>query len=99
MDIETQDQYFAVLKEAIQQTEEYIKHYPEINMYQSILNQLVFIQNVVMIERRIPTEDEVEKLTLGSIAVKNFDYENDPYADLLMDCYSKCLRYTSLRPS
>jgi hypothetical protein len=95
--IVTRKQYFEILKEAILQTEKYIQVYPELTMYKSILNQLIFIQNIVVNENRVPEKEEIDRVTLGSIAVKNFDYEHDEYADILMDCYSKFLRYKSLQ--
>jgi hypothetical protein len=95
--IETRQQYFEVLTDAIHQTENYISRYPELSIYTNILTQLLFIQNIVMNEKRVPQKDEVNRVSLGSIAVKNFDYENDPYADLLMDCYSKFLRFKDLK--
>ncbi|MCQ4141562.1 immunity protein Tsi6 family protein [Chryseobacterium sp. EO14] len=79
---------------AIHKTEELIKLSPEIPMYQSIYRQLLDINEKIIKNTTVFSENELYKrYFLGHLAVKNFDYENDEYAKLLIDIFGGVFDY------
>ncbi|MDN4028416.1 immunity protein Tsi6 family protein [Chryseobacterium gambrini] len=79
---------------ATQKTEELIKLSPEIPMYHSIYNQLLDIDEKIIKNNTVFSENELYKrYSLGHLAVKNFDYENDEYAKLLIDVFGEAFDY------
>ncbi len=79
---------------ATQKTEELIKLFPEIPMYHSIYNQLLDIDEKIVKNTIVFSENELYKrYSLGHLAVKNFDYENDEYAKLLIDIFGGVFDY------
>ncbi|WP_457288915.1 immunity protein Tsi6 family protein [Pedobacter sp. UYP24] len=75
-------------------TEDYIKQLPEISLYKSILTQLRYVKSIVVDENRKPTEDEVEPVTFGVIAIKNFDEDDEPYRTMLINLYGDFERFS-----
>ncbi|MGY4385169.1 hypothetical protein ACVWYN_002205 [Pedobacter sp. UYP24] len=45
-------------------------------------------------ENRKPTEDEVEPVTFGVIAIKNFDEDDEPYRTMLINLYGDFERFS-----
>ncbi|MFY7845874.1 immunity protein Tsi6 family protein [Chryseobacterium gambrini] len=91
---ETKKSYRDTLNLAIQKTEELIKLSPEIPMYHSIYNQLLDINEKIIKNTTVFSENELYKrYSLGHLAVKNFDYENDEYAKLLIDIFGGAFDY------
>jgi|GEM_PF-92372 len=88
--------YRDTLNLAIQKTEELMKLFPEISMYHSIYNQLLDIDEKIVKNDIVFSENELYKrYFLGHLAVKNFDYENDEYAKLLIDIFGGAFDYHS----
>lgn len=86
--------YRDTLNLAIQKTEELIKLSPEIPMYHFIYNQLIDIDEKIIKNTTVFSENELYKrYSLGHLAVKNFDYENDEYAKLLIDIFGGVFDY------
>ena len=86
-EISTKLEYEKLIYETIEETQELIKQFPSMSIYRNILEQLKYIESIVITERRNPTKKEVEPVTLGSIAIKNFEYEFDPYARKLINVF------------
>ncbi len=86
--------YRDTLNLATQKTEELMKLFPEISMYKSIYNQLLDIDEKLIKNNIVFSENELYKrYSLGHLAVKNFDYENDEYAKLLIDIFGGAFDY------
>jgi hypothetical protein len=94
--INSKKEYIEALNDALNQTLVLKNEFQEISVYRSIFNQLVFIKAIIVDRNQIPNEEEIESLTLGSIAVKNFDYNDDPYAKLLIEIYGNIDIYESM---
>lgn len=88
--------YRDTLNLATQKTEELMKLFPEIPMYHSIHNQLLDIDEKLIKNNIVFSENELYKrYSLGHLAVKNFDYENDEYAKLLIEIFGGTFDYHS----
>jgi hypothetical protein len=95
-EVKTKSEYKEILLSVITETETLCKQFPQINMYRSILNQLQYIYKIIFVEKRMPTKKDAEPLTLGAIAIKNFEYEEDPYARKLINIYGNFDDYDEL---
>ncbi|MDN5285266.1 MAG: hypothetical protein JWR38_1540 [Mucilaginibacter sp.] len=94
---EERDTYAQTLDQAIAETEQFIKQFPHLTIYRPILQQLLYIQNIVVTEKRRPNPKDVDQLTAAQISLKNFDdYSDgkDPYARLLFYIYHGFKRYS-----
>jgi c-di-AMP phosphodiesterase-like protein len=90
------EEYLTKLFGAITETEDLVKRFPQLYIYDSILNQLLYIKNILVDQGRIPAPDELERITLGAIAIKNFDdYSGvqDPYGQMLIRIYGGICLY------
>lgn len=91
---ETKAYYREILDATTSETERYVRKFPEISMYENILSQLQDIKEKIVVEQIVLTEDEVfERCSLGAIAVKNFDLENEEYAQRLSDIFGGAMDY------
>jgi hypothetical protein len=82
--IQSKQEYREILDKTITQTEEYVAMSPTMGLYQVILKQLTYIKDIVVEKGRIPTQEEKEMISIGPIAVRNFDdYGDDPYSRAL----------------
>ena len=69
---------------------------PNRGMLKVILTQIEFIENCVQNGARIPTVDESAQITIGAIAVKNLQEEDQEYATWLSEisyAFRKNLKY------
>lgn len=90
----TKSYYRSVIEQAIVETQKLMLMSPEVTMYNSIYNQLVDLKTKVVLNNIIiPKFDLYRMYSLGSIAAKNFDLENDEYAQRLSDSYSGAFDY------
>jgi len=63
-------------------------------MYQEIYNQLLDINELVVVQERKISDDEIySRYTLGAIATKNFDLEHEIYAQKLSDIFGGSFDY------
>jgi hypothetical protein len=91
---ESKYEYTAVLNEAIKMTQKYVSELPELMIYKSILKQLLYVKSIVVDQDRKPTVKEVLPVTFGTIAVKNFDEDDEPYKKMLIDLYGDFERFS-----
>ncbi len=93
----TKSKYNKIIAEAILETKALMEKFPEISMYKSIYDQIVDIQDQIIIKKIIFTEAEIfDRYSLGSIAVKNFDIENDEFAQKLSDIFGGSIDYSTM---
>ena len=93
----TKKYYREIVENAIDTTEVYIKKFPSIEIYNSILKQLKDIQrNIIFDNVEFNEETLYERYNLGAIAVKNFDLEKDEYAQRLSDVFGGSFDYYSM---
>lgn len=71
--------------------------FPNLTIYSNIYNQLKDIHKEIIEEKKMFTKTKVfDRYTLGTIAVKNFDSENDPYAIKLMYIFGLSYKFSQL---
>lgn len=86
--------YTKIVGIAIEETERLLKQSPEITMYSVILNQLIDIKENIIDNNIVFSESELyRRYTIGAIAVKNFELENDEYAQKLSDVFGGTFDY------
>jgi hypothetical protein len=85
--IKTKTDYKDAVQWLIAATKQSLEISPPIYMYVILLRQLVFIENIVIKENRALDDKEYARLTIGRIAVKNFDCENEKYGYLLCEIH------------
>lgn len=68
-----------LIEQTIAETKQYIEKFPEIKVYANILDQLLFIKQILIVEKRKPTFMEINSTYVGSIAIKNFE-DNPQYS-------------------
>jgi len=74
--LKTINDFSNLLNSAIEETNGYIKQFPEMMIYKNLLQQLQFVKKVIIEESRKPTFYETNSTYIGAIAIKNF--ENNP---------------------
>lgn len=96
----TKKYYRDIINQAIIKTDELLKISPEIQMYHSIHNQLIDINEKIVKNSIVFSENELHKrYSLGEIAVKNFDLEHDEYAQKLSDSFGGMFDYHEMPES
>lgn len=90
----TKAYYQEIMEQAMAETDRLRKMSPDVALYEVIYAQLMDLKEQV-IDRSIVFSRSVlyKRYSLGTIAVKNFDEEYDPYAQKLCDCYGGALDY------
>lgn len=92
---ESKNNYKKVFNECIKQTEKLTLQFPEIPLYQIILNQLETLKvRLIDKEITISREELFDKYSFGSIAAKNFD--DTIYGNNLMFVYGMSYKYLNL---
>ena len=93
----TKAYYQEIMAQAMAETDQLRKMSPDVSMYEVIYAQLMDLKTQV-IDRGmvIPRSVLCKRYSLGTIAVKNFDEEHDPYAQKLCDCYGGALDYHAM---
>jgi hypothetical protein len=82
----TKTNYKNILADVLEQTKKYVDEFPSIPMYQQIYNQHLDIKELIVIQHKILSGNEIyNRYTLGAIASKNFDLEHEVYAQKLSD--------------
>jgi hypothetical protein len=90
----TKKYYREIINQAIIKTDELLKMSPEIQIYHSIYNQLIDINEKIVKNNLVFSENELsERYSLGELIVKNFDLENDEYAQKLSDSFGGMFDY------
>lgn len=90
----TKKYYKEILNQTILQTKELLKTSPQIQIYHSIYNQLIDILEEVVKNNNVFSENELyARYSLGALAAKNFDLENDEYAQKLSDSFGGTFDY------
>ncbi|APW33465.1 immunity protein Tsi6 family protein [Prevotella intermedia] len=93
----TKSYYRWIIEQAIIETEELMQMSPTIIIYKSIYNQLVDLRTKIVLNNTMVSKFDLYRMySLGSIAAKNFDLENDEYAQKLSDSYSGAFDYHSM---
>ncbi|MBK2266493.1 MULTISPECIES: immunity protein Tsi6 family protein [Francisella] len=93
----TKKYYQTIVNLAIKETEAILEKNSKITLYNSIYNQLLDIQEQIINNNAILSEDELyDRYSLGAIAVKNFSLENDEYAQKLSDSFGGAFDYSSM---
>ncbi|WP_312076431.1 immunity protein Tsi6 family protein [Chryseobacterium sp.] len=96
----TKKYYREIINSALLETEKLLKMSPEIIIYQSIYNQLADINEKIIKNHIIFSEDELyNRYSLGALAVKNFDLDNDEYAQKLSDSFGGTFDYNEMKES
>ena len=72
------------MQKALQQTAEFQKLDPSWSLLKQVRTQLEFMQKCTE-NGRAPTPEEADRVTVGPIAVKNFDDTQPEYASWLME--------------
>ena len=90
----TKAYYQEIMAQAMAETDQLRRMSPDVAMYEVIYAQLMDLKEQV-IDRGmvIPRSVLYKRYSLGTIAVKNFDEEQDPYAQKLCDCYGGAIDY------
>lgn len=97
--VSTKEEAKKVVIETLLQTEDFIKQFPEIELYKLIEKKIKIIQEDVFLKKIQLNPFEVmliPKYKLGAIATRNFDLEKDEYAQRLSDIFSLIYEYSEL---
>lgn len=90
----TKKYYREIINIVTEETNILKKMSPDIRIYLSIYNQLIDIQDKIIVNSIVFSEEELyNRYTLGAIAVKNFDLDNDEYAQKLSDSFGGTFDY------
>lgn len=93
----TKKYYREIVNLVTEETRILIGMSPEITIYLSIFNQLLDIHKNIIEKGIVFSEDELyAKYSLGALAVKNFDLENDEYAQKLSDSFGGTFDYSQM---
>lgn len=84
--IQSKSDWDVFLQKTLQQTVEFQKLDPSWSLLKQVRAQLEFMQECTE-HGRAPTPDEVARVNLGPIAVKNFDDTHPEYANWLMELF------------
>lgn len=96
-EVETKKEFRDLIEEMIKETANLILRFPQIEMYQSIYDQLQDIKYTIIVNKKELTEDEVdERYTIGAIVTNNFDSEKELYARKLEDIFGAACEYFEL---
>lgn len=93
IEVETKKEYRSLLKNTLEETNDYITKFPEIVLYDSISSQISDIINTINESIVLNQEEIYEKYSLGAIAVKNFDANNEIYSRKLQDIFGGLFEY------
>lgn len=86
--------YREIVSQAIIETGKLLEMSPEMTMYHSIYNQLIDINEKVIKNSIVFSDREIYgRYSLGALATKNFDIENDEYAQKLSDSFGGMFDY------
>lgn len=90
----TKNYYRKIISLATKETQILKEMSPVVVIYSSIYDQLLDIYENIIKNNIVFTEDELySRYTIGAIAVKNFDLENDEYAQKLSDSFGGTFDY------
>ncbi|MDI1257331.1 MAG: immunity protein Tsi6 family protein [Flavobacterium sp.] len=90
----TKKKYRETLEMALAETLFLTQRTPSMTMYKVIYDQLVDIKENIILKNVVFTEDEIfGRYNLGAIAVKNFEVEEDEYAQKLSDVFGGSIDY------
>ena len=93
IEVNTKKAYKDLLKSMLKETNDYLTRFPELTLYHSISSQIADIihvidENIVLEEQQI-----YDRYSLGAIATKNFDAQNELYARKLQDIFGGLFDY------
>ena len=80
--IQNDSQFRAILRKAIEVTDEMVRQHPSFQLALMIQPQLTFIAQFLNGDR-VPTPQERARVNIGVIAVRNFEDTDPEYADWL----------------
>lgn len=83
MEIKTFAEFKALLGQTIEEAHAYEKKYPDMPIYGNIGAQLAFVKKILVDEKRKPTKEESDSISLGMIAVKNFEDDMPEFSEKL----------------
>lgn len=83
MEFKEQNIYQQLIQNTLNETLERSKQNPEVTIFKSIQNQLLFIQEIIFREKRSPSFEERNAVFISSIARNHFEKGN-PYGDSLL---------------
>lgn len=92
-EVNTKKEYNNLLSELSIESKSLADKYPEISIYKSIYNQIIDIESMISNNIKLSENDIYKKYSIGAIAVKNFDCENDIFGRKLQDLFGALFEY------
>ncbi len=94
---ESKKDYIEIIETTLLESHYLMKRFPEVPMYENIYNQIESLKKFIIENKVDLSKDYVfEHYSLGAIAVKNFDSENDIFAEKLMFIFGLSYKYKDL---
>ena len=94
--IKSKVEFNELLDQTIFETKELKDKFPKILMYKNLYDQLLSLKSELHSHNALSKAYIYEKYTIGAIATKNFDFENEIYAQKLIRIFGTSLRYYEL---
>ncbi|ANF52011.1 hypothetical protein A0O34_16485 [Chryseobacterium glaciei] len=98
-EVNTKKEYNNLLSELSIESKNLADKYPEISIYKSIYNQIIDIESMISNNIKLSENDIYKKYSIGAIAVKNFDCENDIFGRKLQDLFGALFEYWDMPQS
>lgn len=98
-EVETQREYRELLTAVLEETQLLINDLQSVVLYKVIFKEVSDINELIAKKKKLSEEQIYKRYTIGSIAVKNFDSENDLYSLKLQDIFGGLFEYYDLPKS
>lgn len=98
-EVNTKKEYKDLLNELGRESKILADKYPEISIYKSIYNQIADIQSMIHHNIKLSENELYNKYSIGTIAVKNFDCEEDIFGRKLQDVSGALFEYWDMPES
>jgi hypothetical protein len=83
--INNKSDFKQILASAIEECRLLKEQFPNLKIYTIVYEQLLYINQIIVIEKRSPTNKEGELIQIGPIAVKNFEDDNEEFTKKLSE--------------
>lgn len=98
-EVATKREYRGLLNSLAYETRELMNKFPEIAIYNSIYDQIINILEEINSGEALSEHDIYQRYSIGAIATKNFDCEEDIYGRKLQDAFGALFEYWNLPES
>ncbi|WP_312901930.1 immunity protein Tsi6 family protein [Chryseobacterium taichungense] len=92
-EVTTQKEYKNLLNELSVESKNFADKYPQVSIYKSIYNQINDIKNAISNNIRLSENEIYERYSIGAIAIKNFDCDQEIFGRKLQDVFGGLFEY------